>query len=97
MVGGCEMTTTTATHTRDVPETTLPDWETVKSNADAFIRKSNHYWSDPMRRRLIQRLSRSYRAFVESLVDPRMPHDKSWHEDPTGEEAVRNVMKGLSI
>lgn len=86
------MSTATATHTRDVLATTLPDWETVKWHANLAVANSDRFWSEPMRRRYIKRVARSYNEFVDSLRTDGSPHDKFWRDDPTGEEAVNSVM-----
>lgn len=86
------MSTATVTDAGDVLATTLPDWETVKWHANLAVADSDMYWSEPMRRRYIKRVARSYNEYVDALRVDGSPHDKFWRDDPTGEEAVENVM-----
>lgn len=62
----------------------------VRAHVDAYIESSNHYFTPKHRERFVRA---SVRAFEALLQDP---HDKSWREDPTGETAIRNVIRAVA-
>ena len=61
----------------------------VRAHVDAYIAGSGHYFTPKHRERFVRAAVRAFEALL------RDPHDKSLREDPTGETAIRNVMKEI--